>query len=147
VLAASLDRVAPTPAPEAGCWNGALAAIALFVSQNDPDDRPHRDEEEWAAWRMTHELPGLDTACSGIGVVANLSMQTAVALNMSAAKVVTKRKQRAWASDALLPAIEELATRKSYDGAAHLQAANALEEANEHAAAFTALAAATYWRV
>ena len=65
---------------------------------------------------------------------------------MSAAKVVTKRKRQEWAADPLVPAIEKLATTKHYNGAVHLEAASALENANDHHAAFDALAAAAYWQ-
>jgi hypothetical protein len=147
VLAAALDRVAPTPTPEAGCWNEALASLALYMSQNDPDGKPHRDDELWAAWRVMHGLPGLDTARSGTGINVDVSVPAAVALDVSAAKVVTKRKDAAWAADPRLPAIEKLATSKKYDGAAHLDAAAALEQAKDHAGAFEARIAATYWKV
>jgi hypothetical protein len=143
---AAVEGVAPTPAPEAGCWNPAIATLALFMSQNDPDDQPRRDEELWAAWRVMHQLPGLDTARSGTGIIATDSTATAVALNTSAAKVVTKRKDKAWASDPVLAAAAKLATVKTYDGAAHLEAAAALDKAGDAAGAFTQMAAATYWR-
>lgn len=147
LVKAAVERVAPTPAPEAGCWNPALAAIALYLSQNDPDDEPHRDEELWAAWRVVHHLPGLDTGRSGTGIVATDSAETGAALNVSAAKVVTKRKDKAWASDPVLAAAAKLAAARKYDGAAHLEAAAALEKAGDAEGAFTQIAAATYWRV
>lgn len=147
LVKAAVERVAPTPTPEAGCWNPALATLALFISQNDPDDDPRRDEQLWAAWRVVHHLPGLDTARSGTGIVVSDTISVAVALHISAAKVVTKRKDKAWTSDPVLAAAEKLATAKKYDGAAHLEAAAALDKAGDAAGAFTQMAAATYWRV
>jgi hypothetical protein len=147
VLAAALERIAPTPVPEAGCWNSALATLALFVHQHDPDGEPHRDEELWASWRVARQLPGLDSSRAGTGILCDLSAHSAVPLNVSAAKVVAKRKDQAWAADPRLPAIEQLATSKDYDGAAHLTAAAALEAAGDPAAAFTALLASVYWEV
>jgi hypothetical protein len=141
------ERVAPTPTPEAGCWDGALAALAFYVNQNDPEDEPHHHEELWAASRVVHGRPGLDTGRSGTGIIADFSVESAVLLNVSAAKVDAKRKDGGLARDLLLPAIKKLATTKSCDGSAYVVAAGALEQADDPAGAFTALVAATYWRV
>jgi hypothetical protein len=145
LLQAASQKVAPTPTPEAGCWNAALASLALFVNQHD-EDTPRRDEEQWAAWQVAHHLPGLDTSRSGNGIVVDCSIDAADELNVSAAKVVTKRKRKEWASDLLVPAIEKLATTKKYSGAAHRDAAVALETARDYPAAFRALAAAAHWQ-
>jgi hypothetical protein len=147
MIKAVLDRLAPVPTPEAGCWNGALASMALFVSQNDPDDEPHREEELWASWRTSHCLPGLDTGRSGKGSSASLDLETSANINHGAAKVVTKRKLPAWEADPLLPAIEKLAKSKKYDGSAHHAAAAALEKAKDYSGAFIALASCSYWQV
>jgi hypothetical protein len=147
LVRAAVERVAPTPAPDAGCWNAALATLALYINQNDPDDEPRREEQLWAAWRVLHNLPGLDSGRSGTGIIASDLTSVAVALHTSAAKVVTKRKDKAWASDPVLAAAGKLATTKNYDGASHLEAAAALDKAGDAAGAFTQMAAATYWRV
>jgi hypothetical protein len=146
LVRAVTEKVAPTPTPDAGCWNAALATLALWMSQHDPDEQPHRDAELWSAWRVVHQLPGLDSS-RGTGTEVGWTPGPAVELQISAAKVVTKRKDKAWASDLLLPAVEKLAASKKYDGAAHLAAATALDKARDPAGAFTALMAAAYWRV
>ena len=144
---AGVDRVAPTPVPEAGGWTDSLCTLALYASQHDPEDEPHRDDESWAAWRVAQQLPGLDTARVGLGLVPGLRRDAGAALALGAAKVVVKRARPEWQAGPLWPAIERLAHEPDYDGLAHLEAAAALERAGEAAAAFTALAASSYWEV
>jgi hypothetical protein len=146
VRAAQSRRLA-TPVPEAGPWTESLCCLALYLAQNDPDDEPRRDEESWAAWRVTHQWPGLDSARAGLGLVAGYAVSDGAELGVSAAKVVVKRPPAALARDPLRGAIDRLAQEPGYDGGAHLEAAEALERAGDAEGAYRALVASTYWDV
>lgn len=141
------ERVAPTPAPDAGPWTEAAATLALYASQNDPDDEPRREEETWAAWRVAQQLPGLDSARTGAGLWPTLSRAAGAELALAAAKVVVKRASAPQRAHLLWPALERLANDPEYDGEAHFAAAEALERAGDVAGAFSALAASAYWEV
>jgi hypothetical protein len=134
-----------TPLPDAGGWNGALAALAFYASRDEGAPEAARALQLEAAWRMMQAPPALDTSRSGTGIALVPSSHKSVELGVSAAKVVAKRKPPAWTGDPLLPAIEQLATTKPYDGAAHALAASILARAGDPERAFDALTAAAYW--
>jgi hypothetical protein len=138
------ERQAPAPAPEAGCWNEALASLTLYVAQQQSDDDdPREAEEQWAARRRVSQLPGLDVHTS---FVPDLSEESAMRVATSAAKIVTKAKDKTGVDPRALPAIAKVASMKKYDGSAHLTLAKTLELAADHAAAFTALMTAAFWQ-
>ncbi len=148
MVKAILDKVAPVPPPDAGCWSDALTSVALAVCRHDAEEEPRPDDEAAASWRLLHQLPGLDTDRDKIiAILPGMKQTSAAKLLQSAAKVVVKRAQKEWAKDPLWPAIDALAKGKKYDGAAHFAAAAELEKAKDPAGAFTALAASSYWEV
>lgn len=136
------ERTAPLPAPDAGCWNEALATLVLTMAKENAHDDDPRAAEEWAARRIVRQLPGLDSRTS---VVTELSEDESVRIARSAAKLVLKAKDKTDVDPRVLPALAKVATAK-YDGAAHLELAKALESAKDYAGAFTALMTAAFWQ-
>jgi hypothetical protein len=138
------EQTAPVPAPEAGCWNEALATIVLTVAKDESaDDEPRDAEEQWAARKIVGQLPGLDARTT---VVPELSEDEAKRIASSAAKTVTKAKDKTGVDPRALPAIAKVATTKKYDGSAHVTLAKTLELAADYDAAFTALMTAAFWQ-
>jgi hypothetical protein len=138
------ERAAPAPAPEAGCWNEALATLVLYVAQQESDDQaPRHAEEQWAARRIVSQLPGLDARTN---VVTDLSEEAAIRIATSAAKIVTKAKDKTGVDPRGWAAIGKVASTKKYDGSAHLELAKTLEAAKDHPGAFVALMTAAFWQ-
>lgn len=132
-------RTAPSPAPEAGCWNEALASLILEVAQHPDHRKSRRQDELWAAERIVRELPGLDARNA-------FFEETATTMAITAAKVVTKAKDKASIDPRALPAIVQVATTKKYDGSAHLALAKTFEASKDYTEAFVALMTAAFWQ-
>jgi hypothetical protein len=141
---AAVENDAPVPLPEAGPWAPALAAIAFLVNKQ----KDARDAELAAAWALAQEPPYLDV-CRVDCAPFPFHRGAAGELPLEAAKTVLRRAAVApgeWKKDPLWPAVAALAKRgQSYDGAAHVETADAFAKSGEPERAWSALTAAAFW--
>lgn len=132
---------APVPWPDMGPWTASVASLAFRVNQERPEAALR------AAWEVMNQPPGLDSG-RGEHPPFELAHGGGPRLAIAAARALVQGVEPGgpWRADALWPAVAALAEGGDlYDGARHLEAADALERRGEPARAFVALTAAAYF--
>lgn len=134
-----------------GAWDAAVAALAFVVARCRPASPLARTEAVRAAWLMMHVPPGLDSSRSSFPEEAcHPGSGRSLVLQLAAAQCLTRANAGVpdeWRTDPWWSAIRALAEAgPGYDGTEHRDLAHALGAGGAAESAWTALAAAGYWR-
>jgi hypothetical protein len=153
VQRAIVERTAPLPLPDGGAaWRPGLAAVAFVTNRgaagNDRGDR--RGWEAAAAWEMM-AWPAVDAGRRHAVQRVDTDGTRAAKNGREAAQALLRRgggrstAAKSWKADPLWPAVVALAEQgESYDGAAHVRAAEELARSGQPERAYAALAAASF---